>query len=303
MIDLNEVAVFTKVAEAGNFTRAAKLLGLPRATVSRKVSRLEDELGVRLLQRTTRKLSLTDAGREYYLNCSNALAEIKHANEQITESQQSPSGVLRIAAPLASQRGFMSDWITEFLLLHENITAEISLSDDMVDLIEDRIDIAFRAGKLEDSSLIARQLGETQLVLCASPDYLKGSPEIHGIKDLKHHTGILFGIGGEAKAWRLGKTRRKHIVQMKARVVVNSMEFAINACLKGLGIALLPVPMISDYIANNDLQLVLKDYASETGGLYVIYPSRHHLSATAKAFLDFVRVKKDAGLPWDKLIV
>jgi DNA-binding transcriptional LysR family regulator len=303
MIDLNEVAVFTMVADAGSFSAAAKLLGLPRSTVSRKVSRLEDDLGVRLLQRTTRKLSLTNAGHDYYLRCNGALTEITQASERITEVQQTPSGVLRIAAPLASQRGFMSEWIIEFLLQHEAVSAEISLSDDVVDLIEARIDVAFRAGKLEDSSFVARRLGYTRLALCASPYYLQAMPPIHNLKDLKDHSGILFGVGGEVKGWRLGRGKRMQVVQMNKRIVVNSMEFVLNSCLKGLGVALLPVPMITEYIDSNRLKLVLEEYANDANGLYAIYPSRRHLSAAARAFLEFVSKKAEAGLPWERLLV
>ncbi|MCU7843136.1 MAG: LysR family transcriptional regulator [Candidatus Thiodiazotropha sp. (ex Monitilora ramsayi)] len=302
MIDLNEVAIFTTVVDEGSFSSAAKRLGLPRSTVSRKVSQLEDDLGVLLLHRTTRKLRLTDAGRDYYLRCGSALSEIAHANEAITESQQTPSGVLRIAAPLASQREFMSDWMLEFLTEHEAVSMEINLSDDVIDLIDARIDIAFRAGKLEDSSLIAKRLGQTHLVLCASPHYLAASPPLRTLKDLKRHTGILFGIDGESSGWRLGRGKRQQLVQMPGRVIVNSMEFTLNACLKGLGIAQLPLPLVAEYLDEKRLQTVLDAYASDANGLYAIYPSRRHLSAAARAFLEFIGKKAEAGLPWDKLL-
>ncbi len=302
MIDMNEVVVFIKVVESGSFSGAAKSLGYPRTTVSRKVSQLEKSLGVRLLQRSTRKLNLTESGREYYLKCSSAISDIEHANQLVTDAQQIPNGVLRIAAPLASQSGFMCDWITEFLQRYTGVTVEVRLSDDLIDLIESGIDIAFRAGKLEDSSLVARKLGQTKLVLCASPSYLKQSPAPNTLIDLKKHACILFGSSQKTLAWRLEGERGIEVVQVNGRVVVNSMEFVLQACLSGLGIAILPIAMITQYVAGKKLHIVLNKYASEAGGLYVIYPSKKHLSITARTFIDFVIEKADQGLPWKQLL-
>ena len=302
MIDLNEVAIFTTVVDEGSFSGAAKRLGLPRSTVSRKVSQLEDDLGALLLQRTTRKLRLTDMGRDYYLRCSGALSEISQANNTIRESQHTPAGVLRIAAPLASQKEFIGEWMLEFLKQHEAVSMEISLSDDIIDLIDARIDIAFRAGKLDDSSLIAKRLGGTRLILCASPQYLETAPSLQTLADLKHHTGILFGIDGESSGWQLGKGQRQQRIHIPSRIVVNSMEFILNACLKGLGIAQLPLPLAAQYLDDHRLRTVLDAHASDAGGLYAIYPSRRHLSAAARAFLDFIEKRAEAGLPWEARI-
>ena len=233
MIDLNEVAVFIRVVDTGSFSDAAKSMGLPRSTVSRKVSKLEESLGIRLLQRSTRKLSLTQPGREYYLQCSGAISEIEQANQFASDSQQNPSGVLRIAAPLASQSGFMCNWINEFLAQHPNVTAEILLGDDGVDMIEAGIDVAFRAGALTDSSLVARRLVETKLVLCASPDYLSNAEPLNSINDIKQHECILVGNAQSNASWRLQNDQRNVVVRVQAKIIVNSMEFAVNACLGG----------------------------------------------------------------------
>lgn len=299
MIDLNEVFVFTKVVESGSFNGAARLLGQPRATVSRKVTQLEAALGIRLLQRTTRKLSLTELGREYYVKCSSALSEIEVANHALTEAQQRPSGLLRIAAPLAAQSGFMCDWITEFLSIHKEVSIKINLSDDVVDLIEDGIDVAFRAGKLKDSSLVARKLGDTKLVLCANPDYLAQAPALNTLKDLKKHEAIIFGDAQESAIWHLENKKGNTTVHVTGRVVVNSMEFAVQSCLAGLGVAMLPIALVGEYVKSNQLQFVFEEYSSNVGGLYVIYPSKTHLSVTVRAFVDFVTTKSPEGLPWD----
>jgi len=298
MINLNEVLVFTKVVESGSFSRAASLLGQPRATVSRKVTQLESELGIRLLQRTTRKLSLTEPGREYYLKCSSALSEIENANQALTQTQRNPSGLLRIAAPLASQSGFMCDWITEFLFLNKEVSIKLSLSDEEIDLIAEGIDVAFKAGKLKDSSLVAKKLVDTKLVLCASPDYLSQTPKLTTHKDLRNHACILFGSSQESATWRLQSANGAVTVQVQGRVLVNSMEFSVQACLAGLGIALLPVAKIGRYVKSNQLQILLEKYSADVGGLYVIYPSKSHLSTTVRAFVDFVSLKAAEGFPW-----
>lgn len=305
MVDFNEVFVFTKVVESGSFSGAAKLLGLPRATVSRRVTQLEDSLDVRLLQRTTRKLNLTDSGRDYYSKCSSALSEIEDANRALTEAQQRPSGVLRIAAPLASQNGFMCDWMTGFLSVHKDVSLKVKLSDDVVDLIEDGIDVAFRAGKLEESSLVARKLRSTKLVMCASTEYLKQATTLNSLKDLKDHAAIVFGSAQETATWHLQKHDRQgkaenNSVRVQGKVVVNSMEFAFQSCIAGLGVALLPMALVGELVKSDKLQIVLEKYSADVGGLYVVYPSKSHLSVTVRAFVDFVIARANLGLPWDE---
>lgn len=302
MIDLNQLMVFIRVVENGSFAGAARILGMPRATVSRKVSQLEGSLNVRLLQRSTRKLSLTEAGRNYYLTCSNALTEIDLANQTITEIQQSPSGLLRIAAPLSAQSGFMNEWINEFLALHPTINTEVLLSDNVVDLIEEGIDVAFRAGTLQDSSLVARKLGKTKLVLCASPDYLQKAPGLRSLKDLKQHQCICFATAKKESSWRLLGKQGLQTVYIQSRVMVNSMEFALNTCLAGLGVALLPVGLVSEHINTKRLTILLERYASEANGLFLVYPSKRHLPLTTRTFLDFIIDKAEEGLPWNELL-
>lgn len=299
MINLNQVLVFTKVVESGSFSGAARLLGQPRATVSRKVTQLESSLGIRLLQRTTRKLSLTEPGREYFIKCSSALSEIEAANHALTETQQKASGLLRVAGPLAGESGFICDWMTEFLLLHKDVNIKVSLSDEVTNLIEDGIDVAFRAGSLKDSSLVARKLGNTRLVLCASTSYLVQASQLKSPRDLKNHESIVFDSSQENTTWRLQNGKNTEIVQIHARVLVNSMEFALQACLAGLGIALLPLAMIGEYEKSNQLQVVLKEFSADVGGLYIIYPSKKHLSTTVRTFVDFVTYKAREKLLWE----
>lgn len=300
MIDFNEVVVFIKVVDSGSFSGASKTLGFPRSTVSRKVSQLETALGIRLLHRSTRKLSLTPAGHDYYEKCSRAFMDIDQANQEITESQQSPAGLLRIAAPLASQNGFLCDWINEFLLLYENVNADIILSDENTDMIAEGVDVAFRAGVLQESSLIARKLLNTQLVLCASPTYLKNAPALTSVNSLKNHQGISFGSNRNKTSWRLQNEKNITFVQLSDRVIVNSMEYAVQACLAGLGVALAPLAIVSPYLESNKLKRIFEDYVSDVGGIYIVYPSKIHLSITVRTFIDFIVEKSKGDIYWER---
>jgi DNA-binding transcriptional LysR family regulator len=298
MIDLNEVLVFIKVVDCGSFSEAAKSLGQPRSTVSRKVKQLEASLGTRLLQRSTRKLSLTEAGRQYYLRCNSALSQIEEANNVISTSQQTPSGLLRISAPLSSQDKFMSNFIAEFLSLYKDVSVKINLSDDVVNLIDEGIDVAFRAGNLEDSSLVARKLGNTSRVLCASPQYLKEAAPLKSPKDIKHHDCVIYSHSQDNLNWQLQRGEKTVNVQIGGRIIVNSMQFTLDACLSGLGIALLPQAMVEEYVQSKMLQRVLCDYSAGMGGVYLVYPSKIHLSTTVRAFIDFFIDKWNREPPW-----
>src|SRR5215470_6114891 len=187
MLDLNDIVVFARVVEAGSFTAAARLLGMPKTTVSRRIAALEREVGVRLLQRTTRSLSITDAGRLYYRQGSQALRTIEDANLQLAEARAEPSGTIRISAPVGFGAYFLNEAVFEFLAANPKTRVELQLTDDQLNLVENGIDLAFRTGVLADSTLVARKLGSTHRILCASPDYLarRGVPAT--VSDLSHH--------------------------------------------------------------------------------------------------------------------
>ena len=172
MLDLNDIAVFARVVEAGSFTAAARLLGMPKTTVSRRIASLEREVGVRLAQRTTCSLNMTDAGRLYYEQSSQALRTIEDANLRLAETRAEPSGTIRISAPVGFGGHFLISAVFDFLEAYPKTKVELHLTDDTLNLVGNRIDLAFRTGILPDSTLIARKLGSTHRILCASPDYL-----------------------------------------------------------------------------------------------------------------------------------
>ncbi len=287
-MDLNALAVFVGVVEAGSFTAGAKHLGLPKGSVSRKISRLETSLGVRLLHRTTRKLSLTVTGRAYYEQCRKGLEELDAANRLIGDTKTAPSGTLRISAPVDFAKGGLADWVADFLKCHENASVELVLSDHYVDLIEQRIDLAFRTGRLRDSSFIARKLGSARRVLCASPDYLERYGEPETISALQRHNCVVHGTSVSAVSWHLRGQEGDVSVPIRSRVAGDSMGFATRAARSGLGIALLPEGVVRTEVQTGRLVRVLASYATEGQGLYAVYPSNRQLSANVRAFLDIV---------------
>src|SRR5258708_10356521 len=193
MSDLNNIVVSTRVVEAGSFTAAARLLGMPKTTVSRRIAALEREVGVRLVQRTTRSLNMTDAGRLYYEQSSQALRTIEEANLHLAEARAEPSGTIRISAPVGFGGYFLMHTVVDFLAMYPKTKVELRLTDDRLNLVEDGIDLAFRTGILADSTLIARKLGATHRVLCASPAYLarRGVPAEPA--DLVRHHSLIAG--------------------------------------------------------------------------------------------------------------
>jgi DNA-binding transcriptional LysR family regulator len=298
MIDLNALAVFAGVVEAGSFTGGAQALGLPKGSVSRKISGLEAALGVRLLHRTTRKLSLTEVGRAYYAQCRKGLVELDAANQLVKETRSVPSGTLRISAPADFGGGGLADWVEAFLKRYDQVRIELVLSDRYVDLIEQRIDLAFRTGRLRDSSFIARRLGPARRVLCASPDYLarRGQPE--DLDDLRDHDTVIYGPSVEGAVWHLRGPEGDATVQVKGRLAGDSMTFVLRAALFGLGIALLPEAFARSEFETGRLTPVLERYGTAGQGVFAVYPSNRHLSANVRAFLDLVLEMTGQVAPW-----
>lgn len=286
MIDLNEIAVFVRVVEAGSFAGAARSLTLPTTTVSRRLRKLEDRLGVRLLQRTTRSLSLTDAGRAYYEACSSGLEVIQAADQNATEKQTEPAGTIRLSAPADFAGSVFADVFAEFLFRYPKIKAEILLTDDRVDLIASGIDVALRTGKLQDSALIARKLGATQRLFYASPNYLgsKGAPRVPA--DLRQHDCIIVGTSLSNATWMVEGPTGTESIPVSGRVSANTIQFALRAAVAGLGVAQLPPAVAGREILAGRLTTVLEGYGSPRGGLYLVYPSAQHLSAGVRTLID-----------------
>ena len=291
MFDLNDVAVFARVVEAGSFTGAARLLGIPKTTVSRRIAELEREVGMRLLQRTTRSLNMTDAGRLYYEESSRGLRAIEDANLRLADARAEPSGTIRVSAPVAFGSFFLADTMFDFLGAYPKTRVELRLTDDKLNLVEGGIDLAFRTGTLADSTLVARKLGSTHRILCASPAYL----ELRGVPaaaaDLSRHDCVIAGHSIAGAQWALEGPRGHETISVSGRIAANTMQLAFRAAVAGYGIALLPAATVVGATNEGRLRRVLSEYASPIGGFYAVYPSSRHLSPAVKAFIDLAATR------------
>jgi DNA-binding transcriptional LysR family regulator len=296
-IDLNEIAVFAKVVEAGSFVGAARELDMPKSTVSRKVSALESRLGARLLQRTTRKLSLTDAGNTYYQHAVRVVAMAEDGDRAVTELQQIPRGLVRVTSPL--NVGYLGPIVSRFLLREPEVQIDLVCTDRVVNLVEEGFDLAIRAGRLADSSLIARSLGVMQSYVVASPAFLKryGTPTVPS--DLETLDCVLFGAQPNRNTWTLQSPSGEARVEVRGRVTVNDFDVVHECALGGLGIAMLPVHRCAEDLREKRLRRVLADWCAPEVPMHAVYPSTRHLSTAIKAFLDHVQAEMERG-PWTK---
>jgi DNA-binding transcriptional LysR family regulator len=240
MAHLEDVAVFVSVVEEGSFANAARRLKLPPTTVSRRVRQLEEGLGVRLLHRTTRSLALTEAGRQYFEACSVGLGQIDEADRTARDTQVEPSGTVRISAPVNLGVEFFNSMIADFLAQNSRVKAEIILSDERLDLVRARVDVALRTGALPDSSFVARKVGSGRRIFCASPAYLerRGVPKVPD--DLRHHDCVVSGDSTEGASWTFKGPDGPETVPVAGRLAVNVMSLAVAAAVAGLGIAQAP---------------------------------------------------------------
>ena len=296
MLDLNDVAIFVQVVRCGIFAEAARRLGVPPNTLSRRVQQLEAQLGTRLMQRSTRHLTLTSAGQVFLERCSGAVEGLMDAGEELQAVNQEPSGLVRVAAPADFFDFFAMEWLTEFLAAHPKVRVDFVLSDGRADLIADRIDVALRGGILEDSSLFARKVldaGNDGLV--ASPAYVarQGVPDT--LQDLAGHDCLVFGHPSGKATWRVtGPDGAQAEVQVSGRFSGNTAQALRKAALAGLGIALLPSTLTQRDLRAGLLVPVLPEYRRQGHGVHMVYPSRRYLPLAVSAFMELVISKMGA---------
>ncbi|WP_297842577.1 LysR family transcriptional regulator [Pseudomonas sp.] len=293
MLDLNDVALFVQVVRNGSFAEAARQLGMPSNTLSRRVQQLEAQLGTRLLQRSTRKLTLTHSGQAFHDRCFGAVEGLIDAGQQLMTGSQEPSGTVRIAAMADFFDFFPMEWVADFLAVHPQVQLDFVLSDSRADLIADRIDIAFRGGTLQDSGYVGRQLIEAgNEGLVASPKYLSKRGVPTTLEDLVNHDCVSFGHPSGVTTWRLnGPNGVEEDVQITSRFNGNTAQVLRKATLAGLGIALLPPTITKFDLQAGRLVPVLPNYHRTGYGLHVLYPSRQHLPLAVSAFIGLVMEK------------
>ena len=296
-MDLNDIVVFTKVVETRSFTGAAEQLGLPKSTVSRKLAQLEERLGVRLVQRTTRKLALTDIGQAYYERCARIVADLAAAEQLVTDMQATPRGRVRVTAPVDLAMRHLGNIIAEFLDASPDINIELDASDRVVDLIEEGFDVAIRFGTLPESTLIARKLCTITGILCASPAYVerRGAPK--SIDDLEDCDRVLFTPSPRTQSWTLEAGSATYEFGRPAKFACNNIGAVLEAVLAGSGVALLTDFMVADHIAQGALVHVLPEWRSKPIDCNAVYPARQNLPPRLALFLDHL-AKSLNPPPW-----
>jgi DNA-binding transcriptional LysR family regulator len=298
MIDLNDIALFVQVVRSGSFAEAARRIGMPPNTVSRRVQQLEEQLDTRLLQRSTRKLTLTSAGQAFHERCAGAIDGLTEAGQELLTGSQEPSGLVRVAATADFFDFFPMEWVADFLATHPRVRLDFVLSDAKADLIADRIDLAIRGGPLQDSGYIGRELlraGNDGMV--ASPAYIatRGAPGT--LQDLVNHDCVSSGHPSGLTTWRLaGPDGVEEEVQVTSRFNGNTAQALRKATVAGLGIALLPSAITRLDLQAGLLAPVLPQYQRRGYGLHVLYPSRRHLPFAVSAFVALVMEKLSSAL-------
>ncbi len=264
-MDYNDVPLFVRVVESGSFTSAAQALGLPKSSVSRSIARLEQDLGVRLLQRTTRKLAPTDAGQAFFERVRGALAGVDDAANAVRELGGEPRGVVRVTAPADAYAFGAAEAVADFVRRYPSIRVEFALTTRRVDLVAEGFDLAIRAGRLEDSTLVARRIGLAPLALFASPAYLKRRGHPKSLAELAQHDCVLFRSHGGKATWTLEGPDGEQSVEVHGRISVDDMAFMMRACVAGAGIGLFPAPLAREPLARGLLQSLLRDYTLALG--------------------------------------
>jgi DNA-binding transcriptional LysR family regulator len=300
-MDLNDIVVFTKVVETKSFTGAAEALGLPKSTVSRKLAQLEERLGVRLVQRTTRKLALTDIGEAYYERCARIVADVAQAEQLVTDMQATPRGRVRVTAPIDLSTKYLGSIIAAFLAKHPDVFVELEATDRLVDLIEEGFDVAVRFGPLPESTLIARRLCSTGGILCASPEYIarRGLPAT--AEQLEEHDRLLFTPSRSTQSWPLVDNAGNTVYEFgrPARFASNNIGAVYSAVREGTGIAILSEFQVACDVHNGTLIHVLPEWKGRDFDVHAVYPARQNLPPRMALFLEHLQKAMDPP-PWTK---
>lgn len=291
MDELKRIGVFTKVVEAQSFSEAARRLGVAKSAVSKQISLLEQEVGVRLFNRSTRKLSLTEAGEIYYRHCAQIVNRADIALNELRQYQNQPTGTLKVSSPISFGRALLIPVIKELRSLYPLLSIDLQLNDQVVDMVDEGIDLAIRVGELKDSNLIAKKLCDSPVIVFASPEYLAcyGTPSTPA--DLSDHQWISLSI---LSAPIVGSFIQKsnQAVQDDPRInsilKINSVDAVIDAAIQGLGIAAMVKTTVFNELNSGKLTPILEGYELAPRGIYAVYPHRQHLPPKVRVFMDFL---------------
>lgn len=294
------MTTFVAVVETGSFSAAALRLSQAKSATSRLVSALEEHLGAQLLNRTTRRLSITEAGRDFYEQAVRILSDLQEAEASLASDQNALRGRLRMAAPLSFGLLHLAPALEEFMLLHPELVLDLDLDDRRINLIEEGFDLGLRIGALEDSSLVAKPLAPIRMCLCASPDYLHrhGTPRTPA--DLGFHAGLVYGNVPEAQQWRLLDAAGKgYSVKVPVRLRANNGDLLLQAAIAGLGLVATPSFLAWRALASGQLVQLLPNYQLPASQAFAIYPSRRRLAERVRVLIDFLAARFGKTPYWD----
>ena len=300
MDKLDAMDAFARVVSAGSYAEAARRLGVTRSAVSKAVTELEQLLGVRLLDRTTRRVSPTEAGRAYYERVVAILTDVEATESAVSRLHDEPKGLLRVNAPMSFGTLYLGPAIAEFMVAYPELRIELILNDRFVDPIEEGVDVTVRIGALPDSSLIARRLAPARRVLAAAPAYLERHGTPRAADDLSRHRALAFGHLSAPQRWELSRGGQVSAVTVNSCLCSNNGDVLRAAALNGNGIVLLPTFLVGPDIAAGRLAVVLPEWSPGDLGIYAVYAPNRYLAAKTRVFIDFLAERFGLQPPWDR---
>ncbi len=291
---LEQLKIFVKVVQSGSFTRAAELLETQKSYVSRVVASLEAELGVKLIERTTRALSVTEVGKEIYERALGIMTAVEETSQAALNVHGEPRGSLRLTCGVEFGQLAVGHWVDEYLSTYPDVSVDADYTSRVVDIVHEGFDLAIRIGKLEESRLVARKLGELDYGVFAAPAYIEKAGAPRTLDELRDHSLIMFSSGAHRKGWSFSPAASPGDVvrfEAAARLLVNNAFAVRNAVVQGLGISVLPLLIAHEGLAAGRLVPVLPDWHVSTAPVFAVYPSSRYLSPKVRAFVDIARAR------------
>ena len=283
------MSVFRRVVEAGSFSAVARAMTLSQPTVSKHVAALERRLGARLINRSTRQLNLTDAGRDYYEHCVRILDDLAEVETRVGGGKSQPEGMLRVSMPMAFGRLQVLPHLWRFLAEYPDLNIDLLMDDHNIDLLKEGVDVVIRMGPMASSSLIAQKIGDFARVAIASPEYLADHGEPKVPADLKHHDCLVFTLLATQNEWHFRSLKGAEKIRVDGRFSSNSPDAIREAALAGMGIAVVPLWLIQDYLEQGQLKIILGDYKPIPIEIHAAYPDRRFVPSKVRYFIDHVR--------------
>ncbi|CTQ51524.1 D-malate degradation protein R [Roseibium album] len=283
------MSVFVRVAETESFTRTAEELGITQSSVSKTISNLEKRLGTKLINRSTRRMRLTDAGASYHQRARSLLLDVAEMEADVSDAKAAISGTIKIAVPDTFGRYRILPKLWEFLAEHPDLDLDILIEDRRIDLLRDGVDVAIRSGSSFDPTMVTRKLASIERVLVASPNYIKANSVPSSIEDLKQHQCVLYSLVPSGKNWTFVSGKEKRNIRVTGRVRVSSPEAAVEAALDGFGITLSPLWLVEDHIRSGELVPVMPSSSPEPFEVHAIFPERRFIPKRVKALVEFIR--------------